>query len=188
MAKRGILVGERSFRTKTEADAYVRQVRDQYEVGAQVTDADDQQFLLDLLAMHPESPEKIGPGVDHFEVRDNGSTVGFWVVRSDGSSIDFSFKKCLRAPGHEEQVRGAMRAAVRDQKFAARDAAFAAGDVRCPVTGELLPPETCHVHPRRRRVRRHRQRLRCGGRRLRADRGGASGRRHRSPPARPRAL
>src|SRR5207247_325445 len=98
-----------------------RQVREKYAVGASVTDAADQEFLLDLLAMHPESGEKIGEGVDHFEVRKNGSTVGFWIVRSDGSDVDFSFYKCLRAPSHEEEVRGAMRAAVVEQKYNVRD-------------------------------------------------------------------
>jgi hypothetical protein len=39
-----------------------------------------------------------------------------------------------------------MRQAVLDQKFAKRDAEFAKGDVRCPVTGDLLTTETAHVH------------------------------------------
>lgn len=146
MAKRRILIGGRAFPTKKEADAYVRQVRDKYAVGARVTDVDDQEFLLDLLAMHPEAADKLSAGVDCFEVRDNGSTTGFWIVRSDGSAIDFSFTKRLRTPSHAEQVRGAMRAAVQDQKFTVRDAAFAAGEVYCPVTGDLLTPQTCHVH------------------------------------------
>jgi hypothetical protein len=145
-AKRGILIGERAFPTKGEADAYIREVRDKYALGADVTNADDQEFLLDVLDLHPESADKIGPGVDHFEVRDSGSTIGFGIVRSDGSAIDFSWKRCLHEPCHEQQVRGAMRAAVQYHKFAVRDAAFAAGEVRCPITGELLTTQTCHVH------------------------------------------
>ena len=110
------------------------------------SDAGDQEFLLDLLALHPEADQKVGVGVDHFDVRQNGTTVGFWVVRSDQTETDFSFISCLRAPTHEEQVRAAMREAVRDQKFFFRDAEFSAGAVHCPVTGEALTPETSHVH------------------------------------------
>lgn len=141
-----VIVGGRVFRTRTDALEQIRHVRDRYPLGAVVTDGDDQEFLLELLALHPEAAEKFGPGVEHFEVRQNGSTVGFWIIRTDGSETDFSFIRCLRAPRHDEEVRAAMREAVRDQKLAARDAAFANGEVRCPITGELLTPQTCHVH------------------------------------------
>lgn len=129
-----------------EAVQYVRLIRDKYPPGDTVADADDQEFLFDLLDMHPEAGEKIGQGVGHFDVRRNGPTIGFGIVRMDGSEIDFSFGKCLRHPSHAEEVRAAMREAIRGQKFAARDATFARGEVRCPVTGETLFPETSHVH------------------------------------------
>lgn len=143
---REVLVGARVFRTKAEAIAHIRGLRDKYGPGAPVTDSADEEFLLDLLAVHPDAREKIGPGVDHFDVRRNGPTIGFGIVRTDGSDTDFSFYSCLRAPSHDEEVRAAMREAIQDQTVGARDAAFANSEVVCPFTGEVLARETCHVH------------------------------------------
>lgn len=56
-----------------------------------VDDPDDEAFLRDLAPMHPDAEEKIGDGIDHFEVRvyDYG-TRGFCIVRTDGTDTDFS--------------------------------------------------------------------------------------------------
>ncbi|MGO8059932.1 DUF3223 domain-containing protein [Rhizobium johnstonii] len=55
--------------------------------------------MLELLTLNDKnwaaSEAKTGPGVSYFETRVNktsgGSTIGFWVIRTDGSAIDFSF-------------------------------------------------------------------------------------------------
>ncbi|MGW6791885.1 DCL family protein [Streptomyces chartreusis] len=65
---------------------------------AVVTDPDDDAFLRALLALHSEAEEKIGPGVDHFQVRKHPDwdTYGFWVVRTDGTEDDFSYPDIIR--------------------------------------------------------------------------------------------
>ncbi|MER9644734.1 DCL family protein [Mesorhizobium sp. M0239] len=54
--------------------------------------------LRALLRRHDEEREKVGSGIDHFEVGDAPDDFGgrcFWIIRTDGSRIDFSFKHCL---------------------------------------------------------------------------------------------
>jgi hypothetical protein len=100
-----VSIGDRRFPTKTAAPEECRQIRDKYTgadidsspAGSEtVSDPEDIALLSDLIRVHPEAEEKIGSGVDHFEVRfyDYG-TRGFCAVRTDGCAIDFSFKECV---------------------------------------------------------------------------------------------
>jgi Protein of unknown function (DUF3223) len=56
-----------------------------------VADSDDVEFIRELINSHPDAADKIGVGIDHFEVRhyDYG-TRGVCLVRTDGSDIDVS--------------------------------------------------------------------------------------------------
>jgi hypothetical protein len=147
MARRTpISIGELSFATASEAADAVRAVLYAYEPPARVSQIEHQLLLGDLLAMHPEAETKIGGGVDHFEVRVNLKTPGFWIIRVDGSETDFSFIKALRPPDHATRVRMAMRRAVVDQVLAVRDEVYGDGEtVACPITGERVTKENCHV-------------------------------------------
>lgn len=74
-----------------------------YTLWDQVTDADDVSDLTALLAAYDAgmSPEhsKSGIGIDFFEKRPDeeygGTTACFFVVRTDGTSVDFSVYKAL---------------------------------------------------------------------------------------------
>lgn len=55
-------------------------------------------LLLQLLALHPKSEEKIGCGVSFFTTEDSPVKRGqkfFLIRRTDGSIEDFSYIKCL---------------------------------------------------------------------------------------------
>ena len=96
-----MLVGSRTFLLKKDAEDACREVLYRYAPGDRVTDPADEQFLLDLLELHPQRDDKIGRGIDHFEIRTNPKFVkqrSFYLVRIDGSETDFSFVKCLRPP------------------------------------------------------------------------------------------
>lgn len=59
---------------------------------------DDHRVIMAALANHPESQEKVGSGVHHFEVGPGPDKFGsscFHLVRLDGSRITFSIKTCL---------------------------------------------------------------------------------------------
>ena len=141
-----VLIGDRVYSKKEAALAAIREVRDRILETGSVSQEDDE-FLRDLVAMHPDAEDKVGAGIVRFEVRHNlGNTYGFWIIRTDGSETDFSFMKSLYGATHEADVRSAMRYAVIDQMEAARDLAFStASSLLCPITGEAITRESCHV-------------------------------------------
>lgn len=100
MAKaRKVVLRTRTFATFGEAQSFFKEMLNRYPIGQMVigTDKDD---LIALLHRHTEEKDKIGAGISHFIV-DNGPseydipTRCFWIVRKDGSKIDFSVKHCL---------------------------------------------------------------------------------------------
>lgn len=96
--------------------------------------------LLYLLYMHPRSEEKIGVGVDHFNIASNaeGSGKGFQLVRVDGSMERFSYKTCIDgvAPTMRSRVTEAFRFSVRDQLAEFR--ACVVLPTTCALTGKLI--------------------------------------------------
>jgi hypothetical protein len=79
-----------------------------YVDGDRVRDATDRDDLASLLAVYDAvvpagESTKTGSGVAHFERRPDrdhpGNTSCFFVVRTDGSSIDFSTRRALDVAG-----------------------------------------------------------------------------------------
>lgn len=94
---RAIVLDTRVFEKTGDAMAFFRAMLNRYSVGTRVSD-DDAKDLLALLNRHDERIEKIGTGIDHFEVEsapDGYAGKCFWIVRSDNSRIDISYKHCL---------------------------------------------------------------------------------------------
>jgi hypothetical protein len=97
-------------------------------------------FLTDLLAMHPDAEQKIGVGIDHFEIRKNRGfpSNGFYLVRVDGSETDFSYRKCLCPPTDWGRAMAALRYAVEPQIRRFVLLAFRDGPVVCELSGVLM--------------------------------------------------
>jgi hypothetical protein len=98
MVKRSITIDTKHFEKAGDATAFFRGMLRSYRIGGRVSD-DDAQHLRALLELHDERQEKIGVGIHHFEVGDAPDGFGgkcFWIVRNDGSRIDFSFVHCLK--------------------------------------------------------------------------------------------
>jgi Protein of unknown function (DUF3223) len=96
---RRIALETRVFEKAGDATSFFSAMLNRYSVGAYVSDADAKD-LMALLKRHNERDEKIGPGIDHFEVDaapDGHTGKCFWIVRTDSSRIDFSYKHCLQA-------------------------------------------------------------------------------------------
>lgn len=88
-------LGDMHFEKKGDALLVVRRMLQRYAPGERVS-ADDEALLRALLARHPDAEAKIGCGVDHFMVR--SAMYGkqcFWVVRTDETTEDFSYQKCI---------------------------------------------------------------------------------------------
>jgi hypothetical protein len=142
-----ITIGEDEFNTKKEAETAVQEILNRHGMGQSLT-GDEDTFIRDLIALHPATVDKIGCGIDHIEIRpdpDYGTTRCFHVIRTDGSSTDVSYKKCINGEKYRQLVRPALRTAIQRQIQQFKEGQFAIGPQNCPYTNELLTLETCHV-------------------------------------------
>ena len=118
-------IGNEHFDTKGKAKARCREILDAY-VGRDILPGADWDFVLALFENHPHFAEKQGTGVTGFRVVTEGPTIGknasrhFEVVRSDGTTTDFSYEKCIDGVSKRADCLEAMRAAVADQLWATR--------------------------------------------------------------------
>jgi len=94
----------RTWPKKGDAQAHFKAILGRYATGARVVDPSDHEDLAALLRVYDAGvPEgeltKAGAGVAYFEKRPDvdhpGHTACFFVVRKDGSSIDFSLGRAL---------------------------------------------------------------------------------------------
>ena len=90
-----VVLSTRTFPTQGEAYEFFSEMLHRYKPGDRVAVADAAD-LSSLLERHPDRGEKVGAGVDHFQVQsaDFGSQC-FRVVRSDGTWARFSYKTCI---------------------------------------------------------------------------------------------
>ena len=95
---RRIELATRVFEKAGDGTVFFRAMLNRYSIGDRVSD-DDAKDLVALMKRHDEQEEKIGCGIDHFEVlaAPHGyAGMCFWIVRNDGSRIDISFMHCLK--------------------------------------------------------------------------------------------
>jgi len=94
---RSVVIGPRFFEKVGDATNFFTEMLARYVPGG-VVSAADASDLAHLLSRHSDVVEKIGPGISYFIVDrapDNYPGRCFWVVRTDGSKIDFAIKHCL---------------------------------------------------------------------------------------------
>ncbi len=97
---RKIPLKTREFAKAGDATAFFKAMLNRYEIGDLVS-PQDALDLSALLERHDERDEKIGAGIAGFEVNTPPadappfSTRCFWIIRRDGSKIDFSYPHCL---------------------------------------------------------------------------------------------
>jgi hypothetical protein len=142
-------LGKHEFRHKKDAIEKVRAIKDKYSPG-QTLSAEDFEFVLCVLHLHPEAEEKVGCGVVSIQVESNGSSdrtgYGFWVTRQDGTRQDFSYRKCLTPATDRAKVLQALRTEIVAQKLALVQQAFQGSFVCvCPVTGKKFTVDNAEV-------------------------------------------
>ncbi|MFH8371376.1 DUF3223 domain-containing protein [Streptomyces sp. NPDC018031] len=118
-----------------------------YGLGKVVDQEDDDLLLRDLLDMHPDAAEKIGPGVDRFRViaTPRGHHKGPEAVLVDGSKVAFSYQKCLDAPTHRQRVLAAMRTEIQPQVNTYYESRKASHTLVSDESGQPLAPADVHV-------------------------------------------
>ncbi len=103
-AKTVRLPNGRSWPRKGDAVDHFKAMLARYRDGSRVSDTTDHSDLASLLEVYDSvleagQPTKGGAGVSHFERRRDqdhpGHTSCFFVVRTDGTSIDFSTRRAL---------------------------------------------------------------------------------------------
>lgn len=132
-------IGPFAYRSKKEATEAVRDVLHRAERGARL-DGADAELITALVHCHPDATGKIGSGLQGVEVRTiEYGQPGFWLLRTDGTSTEFSYRKALSAPSHRAEVLATMRRSISDQIAEFRQATFAdTATIACPITGETL--------------------------------------------------
>jgi hypothetical protein len=107
----------------------------------------DAALMADVLQRHPRAEEKIGIGIAALWIKRNGAFGnGFFIERTDGTWIDYSYKQCIRPQTNATKAKFAFRRAIDAQVIVVKRAAFALTDtVTCPITGEPITWETAHV-------------------------------------------
>lgn len=145
-----ITLGGREFRTKGDAAKEISKIIHEAVTGVPL----DEHFalLMDLLRGHPNAEKKIGVGIVSFRVAVNKyKSRSLEAVRTDGTTTDFSYRKCLREPTKWEEFVAALRHAVEFDVISARDRAFAGAEtIDCPITGKPVTKaevEVDHVAP-----------------------------------------
>ncbi len=107
-------IGDREFRCKADAQSHVQGILRSAPIGVPISNS----VLVDLLSRHPDSEEKLGSGLGHFEVRyDDRGTRCFVHVDSSGRRIVFSYRVCFqpKLAGLDSTVRQVLRHAIEDQ-------------------------------------------------------------------------
>ncbi len=155
MVAKPVKLATRSFSKTGDAHAFFSAMLNRYQVGERVSD-DDALDLAAVLERHPEYQQKIGSGLDHFEIMmTEHGTQCFRIARIDGTGTDFSTRYGVtgRPPSRKQEVSQAFRRAVRFDLYKARDAFFkehanAAGQITCAVTNEWIGRDEAHMDHR----------------------------------------
>lgn len=148
--KRKYVIGGLTFNTKTAVTDYTKETLLGTEAG-QALSGERFGVIRDLLNFHPEAEQKIGCGVERIEVRRNPefghNARGFWIVRTDGTETDFSYKKCLEGDSaYRNKFIRACRFAVKQhmEDFKSRFFDMAVNPT-CQLTGASLTTQNSHV-------------------------------------------
>lgn len=100
----------RTWPKKGDAVEHFKAMLAEYRDGSRISAATDHSDLASLLEVYDSvldvgEPTKAGVGVSHFERRKDqdhpGHTSCFFVVRTDGTSIDFSTRRALDIAGQK---------------------------------------------------------------------------------------
>jgi hypothetical protein len=116
----------------------------------EVLNPTDFKFMLGILSRHPSKTEKIGCGVSKLIVKEERSAFHklskhFEVVRMDGSTVDFSWVKCVAGKkSSKAEFSKACRSAINQQIIDYRNQ-FKVGNLFRIESGEVLPGNEVHV-------------------------------------------
>ena len=113
----------------------------------------DFELLCEVLKNHPYYLQKLGCGIQRIEIRTNPvyKNRGFYIIRTDGSCTDFSYRQCLYPASNKQKFLNACRVAIMPQILEFKETFFGSlmGQFYCcPLTGEEVNETNCHIDHR----------------------------------------
>ncbi|UXN05115.1 DCL family protein [Bartonella sp. HY406] len=165
MAKSVELTNGRKWKSQNAARQHFKDMLARYRDDQPILDHSDHSDLSALLERFDlfitDGPSKIGSGIKYFERRinkdDGWSSPGFWVIRIDNTSTDFSYIKAITGlpKSKDEEFYKACHNAVsqdlinmKQQEF--KKIANADDMITCDITGSLITysdTQLSHAHP-----------------------------------------
>lgn len=89
-----------SFDNQYSALSFFQKILQSYVPGERVS-PEDTIHLMELFKRHPSYSEKIGPGVEYFEIMpEKFGSQCFCAVLKNGTKEGFSYKKCVTHKGN----------------------------------------------------------------------------------------
>lgn len=144
-----ITLGGKTFDNKTHVADYIKMILKDYPLGP--LQDESLAVVSELFSFHPEADTKMGAGIARIEIRINhnysNTARGFWIVRTDGSETDISYKKCLEGDrAYRNQFLHACRFAIKEHINAFKNEFFrVALKPTCALTGVSISPDNSHV-------------------------------------------
>jgi hypothetical protein len=139
-----VKVGQEVFKTKKDLLARVKEMLHAAPLGVEM-DRPEHEFLMELLARHPEAKKKVGPGVKAFRVTTSEfKNRCFEVIRVDGTETDFSYLKCVSEKTAWSEFTEALRRSVKQQIWEAKEKVFLWDEV-ITLAGETVTREQTRV-------------------------------------------
>ena len=149
-----ITIGDKTFKTKVEAEKFIQEILYRQPLSTPL-EGSDLTFIYSLLECHPDVDVKVGVGVKSIIVeceKEFRRTKHFSVIRIDGTSTDFSFKKCL-SPNLYTPIklfRSSARRVIAGQVIDFKKDFFlrnqnSNAEVLCQLTGVLVTKSNSHI-------------------------------------------
>lgn len=142
------MLAEQEFTSKRAIEGKMREIVATYPEGT-ILELTDHDLVEALLNWHPNSEQKIGIGVRSIKkvISAKWKTPGFMILRTDGSSTDFSWRQCLYPRTKRADVVKACREAVSGQIMEYRNDFLDKweGPYTCPITLKDTPVTELHV-------------------------------------------
>jgi len=106
----------------------------------------NQEFMKEVLQLHPEYEQKKGTGIDYIYIdKDGYNGKCFWIQRLDGTTTDFSFYSCINGePSHRAQFLKSCRYAVKQDTQNKKQELYNENPV-CAVSGVSLIGRQVHL-------------------------------------------
>lgn len=145
-----VQIGDKAWLNKKSALEHYQKILASHSAGS-ILDDEEYEDIAALLLNHPSAKQKIGSGIKSITVNsDQFGTKCFHVNRTDGTSDNFSYKKCVN--GESSPITNfsqACRKSVEVDIIKLRDELFSSGKpVKCQESGQLLSLDQAHIDHR----------------------------------------